>query len=621
MKLSKEQYQAVTHLEGPALVLAVPGAGKTTVLIHRTINLVDNHNVQPNRILSITFSKSSANDMKKRYAYTSNENVQTPNFMTIHAFCYSIVRDYYKAIKRSLSLIEDEKTEINKYKIIQSLFQNINGYSINEEKMELFISNCGYIKNMLLDIEEFVKLKQPDVENFAILYKAYENYKKQKNLIDFDDMLTIAYEILLSNEKILQFYRNRFDYYQLDEGQDTSKIQFEILKLLAFPNNNLFVVADDDQSIYGFRGANPQGLLNFSNIFENSKLYYMVDNYRSSKNIVTASNSFIHLNKQRYDKTIKTRNPNIEPVEVIKLKDKWDQYEYIIKDILNRKNKSIAILYRNNLSAVGLIDYLDKNSINFNIRDIKLKLFNHWLLKDIICFLDFSSSPNDYESFLQIYYKTKGYISKNMMLWAGSNHLNLNIFQRLLRFPGISEFYKKQIKELELDFKRLNKLSVDKRINYILNDMAYDDYLKDNCIKFGNSYGNIKSMVYTLMIIGKDIKDLSVFKDRLVFLNSLIKSNNPNKFKLTLSTIHSAKGLEFDVVYIIDLIEGEFPSSAIDNNLNELDLNEIEEERRVFYVGMTRAKQHLKLLWYSNLNNEKTQPSMFIRELSTEKRP
>lgn len=616
MQLSKEQRLALEHTKGPALVLAVPGSGKTTVLLHRTNNLINKHMVDPSRILSITFSKSSANDMKRRYQDRFSNTPPSPQFMTIHAFCYTIIRDYYRAKKENLTLIEDDTTPVNKYAIIKNIFLKINNYSITEDKLEAFFSHYGYVKNKMLDINNYIMDFRIEVDNFLNIYNEYEKFKRENQLLDFDDMLTFTYKILTENSNLLNHYRRMYDYFQLDEGQDTSKLQFQIIKLLALPKNNIFVVADDDQSIYGFRGANPQELLNFNKEFNKAKIYYMSDNYRSSRNIVLASNSFIQKNTKRFNKSIRTSNPSFEPVQVVKLKNQTAQYEYILEDIIRNKGKSVAVLYRNNLSSIGLMDYFDRKGLNFNTRDIKLKIFNHWILKDLIAFINFSSNQSDYQSFMQVYYKTKGYISKDMVLWAGNNFLELSIFQRLLRYPGISPFYKKQIGELELDYRRLKRFSIDEKFRYILDTMGYDLYLKDNSIKFGYSYGYLNSIISSYITIGKGIKDLDNFKTRLNHIHELIKNSSNRNSKITFSTIHSAKGMEFDLVYIIDLLEGEFPSFSDSRSSNERFLEEIEEERRVFYVGMTRAKSSLKLLWFIHDNSKKMNPSLFINELS-----
>lgn len=405
MQLSEEQKSAVSHLYGPALILAVPGSGKTTVLIHRIYNLVNINKIRPNKILSITFSKASALDMKMRYQQLFHEDSMVPPFMTIHAFCYEVIRAYSKKANKNYFLIENEATKINKYTLISSIYLNINKNILTEEKLENFFSYAGYIKNMCITPEEFIKNKKIDVENFIDIFYLYEKYKKDNNYIDFDDMLSMAYEILSNDKKILNYYKNKYDFIQVDEGQDTSIIQFKIINLISSPSNNIFIVADDDQSIYGFRGAYPKQLLEFNKMYPNGKVYYLKENYRSSKNIVNASYSFISNNINRYDKDIFTRNPYKSPVKILKFKSILDQYGFIIDEINNNLDKSMAVLYRNNLSSIGLIYFLTKKNYKFYMRDFKLKFFNHWLLKDIFNFIEFSRKPTDVQLYSKIYYK------------------------------------------------------------------------------------------------------------------------------------------------------------------------------------------------------------------------
>ena len=264
MELSLNQEKAINHVNGPALVLAVPGAGKTTVIIHRTINLISNHRVNPDKILSITFSKSSAMDMKNRFEKMyPGFNRTGIKFSTIHSFCYGLIREYAYIKKTDYKLIEEEKNAFNKYNLLKKIYLEINNEYITEEKLEILISAISYIKNMMINPNDFINANKIEIDNFLRIYTVYENYKKRHNLLDFDDMLTISLEILNSNKYLLAKYRDKYNYIQLDEGQDTSKIQMEIIRLLASPKDNLFIVADDDQSIYGFRGAYPQGLFDF----------------------------------------------------------------------------------------------------------------------------------------------------------------------------------------------------------------------------------------------------------------------------------------------------------------------------------------------------------------------
>ncbi len=616
MQLSEEQKSAVSHLYGPALILAVPGSGKTTVLIHRIYNLVNINKIRPNKILSITFSKASALDMKMRYQQLFHEDSIIPPFMTIHAFCYEVIRAYSKKANKNYFLIENEATKINKYTLISSIYLNINKNMITEEKLENFFSYAGYIKNMCITPEEFIKNKKIDVENFIDIFYLYEKYKKDNNYIDFDDMLSMAYEILSNDKKILNYYKNKYDFIQVDEGQDTSIIQFKIINLISSPSNNIFIVADDDQSIYGFRGAYPKQLLEFNKMYPNGKVYYLKENYRSSKNIVNASYSFISNNINRYDKDIFTRNPYKSPVKILKFKSILDQYGFIIDEINNNLDKSMAVLYRNNLSSIGLIYFLTKKNYKFYMRDFKLKFFNHWLLKDIFNFIEFSSKPTDVQLYSKIYYKKKGYISKKMVAWAYTHPSSRSVFSNLLSYPGLSEFYKTRIRELELDFKKISNLNIKDAIDYIVFNLNYHDYIKENSNRLGYTYETIMQMIFYLKLIAEDVKSVDEFRSKLTNLEKIIKDSSKEKNNLLLSTIHGAKGLEFDKVIMIDLINGQFPSSSSLDLKNGGNIFDFEEERRLFYVGMTRAKEELTLTCYNVLDSTYVKQSEFIDELN-----
>jgi DNA helicase-2/ATP-dependent DNA helicase PcrA len=616
LKLSKEQIQAINHLHGPGLILAVPGAGKTTVLIHRVYNLIKNHKVHPDRILSITFSKASARDMKSRFnkVFPDLSNWKI-HFSTIHAFCFSLIREYAYMKNTSFRLIEDEKNQLNKYALLKRIYLQVNNNHITEEKLEALLTLIGYIKNMMLEVDEFLDENKVEIENFKTIYKKYENYKRRNNLIDFDDMLTISLEILKSDNYLLDKYRKKYDFIQVDEGQDTSKIQLELIKYLAYPKNNLVIVADDDQSIYGFRGAYPKGLLDFQKQYRDGKVYFMEKNYRSSKNIVSIANRFIKNNKNRYDKNIITDNDYIEPINIIKVKSPADQYNYIIEALQDMDLANTAILFRNNLSALGVIDILEKNNIPFYMRDKKIRFFNHWLVNDILNLMIFAQDTTNMNIYEDLYYKIKGYISKRQINYAKSLNANQCVFDRILDFPGINDFYKKNLRELKFDFKRITKLKPLEAIRYIEDVLEYDIYLRENAIKFGFTYENLNSMLFYLKLISEECKTLQELIDRLKHIQALTNSSSNNKNTLTLSTIHSAKGLEFENVFMIDLVDEEFPSSASIESLYKGNVEPMEEERRLFYVGITRAKKHLSLITLASMNDRLKEPSRFLSEL------
>lgn len=616
MNLSKEQEKAAKHIDGPALILAVPGAGKTTVLIKRTVDLILNHNIRPDRILSITFSRASAKDMKKRFNENYSDKTSMPiSFSTIHSFCFNLIREYSYINNIKFTLIEGNESRVNKFTLIKQIYLRNNRSHITEEKLESLINAIGYIKNMMISVDEFIEDKKPGIDGFKNIFDEYENYKRENNLIDFDDMLTIALNILNKNKFILDKYRNKYDYIQLDEGQDTSKIQMEILKLLASPKNNLFVVADDDQSIYGFRGSDPKGLLNFKHIYPDGKIFFMEKNYRSSKNIVAICNKFIASNTLRYDKTISTDNNFLEPINIIKVNSIMDQYNYIKKDMEGRDLDKSAILYRNNLSSIGIIDFLEKNNINFYMRDVKVRFFNHWLIQDIINFIEFAQDPSKISIYEKIYYKKKGYISKKQLNYAKTLNYKWSVFDRIMKYPDIPIYYKTTLRQLTSDFKKLSKLNPHDAISYIEYNLEYEKYLKENSIKFGYTYDSLKIILSYLKQIAKGTSDLESLIDRLKYLESLCMNSKDEKEGLTLSTIHSAKGLEFDRVYIVDLVDGHFPSSSSIDLYQKDIIDDLEEERRLFYVGMSRAKYHLSLLSVENLGNKMVSPSRFLDEL------
>ena len=338
-------------------------------------------------------------------------------------------------------------------------------------------------------------------------------------------------------------------------------------------------------------------------------------NYRSSRNIVNLSNSFISQNKSRYVKDVSTDNPYSRAVQVVRFRNVEDQYSYILKSINKYPQSKVAVLYRNNLSALGLMNYLEKHNTQFYMRDVKLKFFNHWLVKDIYAFMELALDGSSVEVFEQIFYKMKGYISRKMLNWLKGRNIERNVFKELLKYPGMSEFYRKQLLELELDFKKLQKMTPAKALRYIRTHLNYDGYIHENSLRFGYTFEQLKEMLYHMELIAAQTGNYIKFKERMDSLRELMMASSKNWCNLTLSTVHSAKGLEFDNVFIIDLVNRSFPSAASVEAMEEGDHSLLEEERRLFYVGMTRAKTSLDLLFYETLDDRRTDPSGFLEEL------
>lgn len=609
MNLTSSQLKAVEHFEGPALVLAVPGAGKTTMILHRTKKLIEK-GVDPKSILTITFSKAQAVDIKMRFIEMDGD--RNVHFSTIHAFCYSIVRDYAKKYGKSLSLIDSNLKK--KYEILREIYKSVNNAYPTEERVETAISEVGYCKNMMLSPKSFAKSKRCETDNFVKFFETYEKFKKDKGLIDFDDMINLSYEVLKNDSAILKKYRDRFKFIQLDEGQDTSSSQFQVLKLLAKPNNNLFVVADDDQSIYAFRGANTEELFKLQKEYDPISTFYMEENFRSTKNIVNIANIFISQNEKRFEKTVVTDNPFDKPVNIIKLKEPKDQYAFIEKE-LEKDKGDIAVLYRNNLSSIGLVEYFERKNYSFNIKDKKTKFFSHFITRDILDILNFSRDLSDIDLYEKFYFKLKGYISKRHIEYLKRNR-GKNVFNILKNYPDLPSYYHKNINGLLVGFKKIARISVYDAINYVDKEMGYGDYLRENAKRFMETESTLNEYLYYLKLIAKSTDSLDLFIGRLKELEyDLLKAKDAGA-KLTFSTIHSAKGLEFSRVFVVDLYEGTLPSTSSIEDLRE-DPELYEEERRLFYVAMTRAKKELYLMYSHYTNGMKNEISSFVTDLET----
>ena len=616
--LNEQQRQAAFHKDGPAIVLAVPGAGKTTMLLCRTAHLIIEHQIAPEKILSITFSKAAAQDMQKRFKQIFGSRIGFPvHFSTIHSFAYMVMRDHAATHHKQYTLIEGENGPIHKLTLLKQLYREVNGGIASEDQTEELVSAIGYGKNKMLSSRN-LPAHFPKISGLQEIFHRYESYKQKHLLIDYDDMLTHTLQILQESPSLLERYRRSYLYIQVDEAQDTSTVQYEIIRLLAEPRNNLFMVADDDQSIYGFRGASPELLLAFEDFYSKGKVFFMEENFRSPEDIVSTCGEVIKLNKIRYPKTMFTNHKTHGSVKVMELKDEIDQMNYLINQIAGAEDLSnIAILYRNNVSAVPLIDKLDRHNIPFYMKDSKLSFLNHWLVQDILSFLKLSLDPKDHVSFGMIYYKTKGYLSKTAFQYVQENP-TLSVFESLYKYPHHQSYQREAITQLSKDFHVLSKLPPMDAIGFIEQDLGYGNYLDTLSKKYKYSLDQLNTLLSHLKSIASTIDDIEQFLTRIQQLKGIIlHANKQRPNGVVLSTIHSSKGLEFDSVYIIDLIEGQFPSSSsIDSNLSG-ESTALEEERRLLYVGMTRARKSLDLLTVKSKNGEPIKASRFINEIRT----
>lgn len=589
MKFTSKQLQAAKHLDGPLLVLAIPGSGKTTMLLER-IKFLSEY-IDSSKILNLTFSRIQANDMKKRF------DSKDSNFMTIHAFCYLIIRNYLKKYNRQVNLIEDEKI-YNKYNLVGEIYKNINKKKMSKEDLNLFFQKISFMKNSLLDTSYLDKLEISKVKE---IYQTYERIKKEKHLLDFDDMQVYALE-LLNDESLLRSIKNKYKYFQLDEGQDTSLLQFKILEKIVMPENNLLVVADDDQSIYSFRASNPTYLLNFTKIYKEAKIMTLDTNYRSGKEIIKLASTFIKQNKNRYKKDFKVNRKNPSQIKIKSFKNFSKEYAYILENI--DKNENTGILFRNNISAISLISYLLENNINFSINSKIMDFFESKIFLDMINIINFSNDFNNVEIFSEIYYKISSYLSKDDIEKLKYKPVNENIFE-FFENSDIEDFKKDALFNIEKKLNHLRKLDINKKISFIYQSLSYKDYIDMLSRKYKEETVNKDIYIESLKYFTKSCENLDQVYEKIKIIEKKSKSLSENNLKL--STIHSSKGLEYDTVFVIDLIKNEFPIILDEENYFE----RLEEERRIFYVGLTRARDSLYILTLKNRNNKKVYPSKF----------
>ncbi len=607
IKLSKKQELASKHLNGAALTLAVPGSGKTTLIIARTIMLIDKYNIDPQSILTVTFSKAAAEDMKKRFKTLYPNHIhKTPNFMTIHSFCFNILKQYYKKKNINLNLIQ------NKFMIIKNILLSFSDEKVSDDSIENIINEISYVKNMMLNKDELKS--HSEYPFFEKIYLQYENYKSQNNLIDFDDMLTLTYDILKGSKNALKFLQDKYKYIQVDEAQDTSNIQFEILRLLSGLNNNIFMVADDDQSIYSFRGANPLNLLELDKYFKEPTIYYLSENYRSTKEICTVSNEFIKQNKVRYKKDIIAYNQNQKhlPINLTYFEDLQERNDFLLDYILSAKSEeNIGILFRNNVSCIGISYLLYKHDIDFLIKDKGISQLNHFAINHIISYMKLALADNDINSFKEIAMTTDSFISKNAVSYVINNNNGNNVFDTLLNYKSESPIPTKKIKKYKaalVDIKNSSALEsiriIEREFGYLRRFNSSNKLIETNVETIRKIFTQIKIIARTCKSITEFILEIEEFKKFLIKNKSDFSSN------INLSTYHSSKGLEYDTVFIIDCEQ-----KSQDSKQKLL----LEEEVRLFYVAMTRAKTNLNILQHKFEEGQHIKKLSFVSFLEEQK--
>lgn len=605
LNLNEQQKEAVENINGKILLLAVPGSGKTTVIVSRIGYMIYCKNILPENILTLTYSVSATKDMKRKYSSIFGENNKL-QFRTINSFCVSVIREFERQTGRTAFTLFRNTEEI-----LSHLYIRLKNDFPNETVIKDINSQIIYANNMLLKDSQIREIKNDNIDFYKI-YKEYENYKIKNKIMDFDDQLKYAYTILKSYKSIRQKFMNRYTYINVDEAQDTSKIQHEIIKLLV--NKNIFMVGDEDQSIYKFRAAYPKALLDFEKVYEDSKVLYMETNYRSTPEILQIANNFIKQNVNRKDKNIIPYRASGQTVKITEIENYEDQYKYLL-NILKDSNEQTAILYRNNESAIPIIDIFLKNNISFKIKEGETTFFNHKVVNDIKNFIKFYFESNNIKIFEEIYYKINCGISKNIMnkLKIKLNKLNnnANILDVLTTIDEVLFWQIRKINDIKLKMSLWRNKNTYEIINSILKELEYEEFIKRKKEE-KNIY---MQKINILLSIAKQNPDLKRFLIRLDELEEKIREGNKEDANIILSTIHSSKGLEYDNVILIDVIQGILPCIDKPDSKNIEKLDEYEEEVRLFYVGITRAKNVLKIFKYIKQFGNYVESSDFINEI------
>lgn len=623
VKLNQQQKEAVQSTKGPVLLLAVPGSGKTTVLVTRLGYMIYCKNIPPERILTVTYTVAATKDMSERFAVRFGEDMaKRLEFRTINGICARIIQYYGRRIgKTPFELVKDEKATTGM--LIRICQDHGMGYP-TESDLKNVRTLITYIKNMMLNEEELQKLEEESDIRIAGIYREYCRQMREQKLMDYDDQMLYAYNMLRKDPGVLAYFQNRYPYICVDEAQDTSKIQHAIIALLAAGTGNLFMVGDEDQSIYGFRAAYPEALLSFEKKHSGAKVLLMEENFRSNAKIVEAADKFIQKNTLRHEKHMRAAREAGADIREISLKSRKAQYVYLMKaaqecttgmagmsgseEHRGRADASVtetAVLYRDNECAIPLIDLLERKNIPYRMRNADLSFFTHRTVLDVQNIIRFAMNPKDTELFMQIYYRLKLFFNKKDALRYAqiSQEKDMEVLDAALKYGNLEKYQEDNIRNLKRQMVRILNMPGDEAVNQILTYMGYQDYLK----KMGMNANKLE----TVKLIGSRVESPEKLLERLEELRTIIQEKVSDKdCPFILSTMHASKGLEYDTVYLLDVMDGILPEKVLANprTASKEELETYEEERRLFYVGVTRAKNQLNVFTTNK-------PSKFCSEL------
>lgn len=615
IRLNPQQEAAVQQTEGPVLLLAVPGSGKTTVLVTRLGYLLYCKGVSPHNILTVTYTKSAAADMKDRFAALFGPQYAGQcAFRTINALCAGVIHHYARVNGSTPFALADNDGQLNA--VIRDLLVRTGSDYPSELQIRDARTHITYCKNMMLSEAE-IHAHTVDGMDFPAIFFEYQDYLTRSKRMDFDDQMVFTLRIFRQYPDILLHYQRQYRYLCVDEAQDTSKIQHAILRLLAQKHRNLFMVGDEDQSIYGFRAAWPQALLEFEHTWPGARTLLMETNYRSTGTIVARADALIQLNQQRHPKHMRTDHPAGEPIRTVALADYSRQYRYLLK-VAQDCRVPTAVLFRNNDSALPLLDLLEQSGVPYRFRQREATFFTRPIVRDLTDILGFAYDDTNRDRFLRFYYKLDLKLKKTVLsTLLRFQQEGASVFDTLLEGGGLEPWQRGKVKALQTHFSKLPHLSTFAALQRIVQFMGYGDYLKEQRAD--------ATKLDILLALANQTPEPGAFLLRLQTLQALMASGaEPEDCPFVLSTIHSSKGLEYDRVILIDVVDGVFPAAVPQEGkaLSEEEQAALEEERRLFYVGVTRAKYRLEVLTYQAKFGEPAgASSTFVRQLLGEPPP
>ncbi|MBQ7083954.1 MAG: ATP-dependent helicase [Anaerotignum sp.] len=608
-KLNENQKQAICHETGPMLVLAGPGSGKTTVLLCRILRLLEKGLAKPDQILALTFSKAAAEEMKERFRRAKGpEGVA---FGTFHSVFFRILRRKYGWSTERVFQEEERRAVLRN--MLEEAKWDIPDL---EEYISVFLSQLSLMSSELESVNTFEPAGIPAVE-FRKLFHTYERYKERHEKLDFDDMLTMCHHLLKTDAEARTAWQGKYRFILVDEFQDVNRAQFECLRMLAEEHRNLFVVGDDDQSIYAFRGARPDFLLQFPMLYPDAQRVTLNTNYRSTDRVIALAERVISNNEVRFAKEMHGTGIDGDKVTFFLADDVTAEADRIAEKIADLMDEGVAlsemaVIYRTNLQGGVFARALYKKGIPYELRESGANVYDHWIAKDLLAYLFLAENEESDSALRRILNKPKRYIGRDLL--AEAEKMPYTLMRSFFACPSLKKWQEEHLENLRADLNQIRRKNVYDGLKYIRKVIGYDEYLEEFAVYRRTSAQVLWEIADEVMETARDCEDVKQFRERLEEMSRQMQGQNSHRERkrsgVQLMTMHGAKGLEFSAVFLPSLIEGVVP--------HEKGLEQVEEERRLFYVAMTRAEEKLCLSAVRRRYEKETKPSRFLAEMGLE---